>query len=409
MRLDRTAWPRTILYVLSAALVLLLAAWLRAGGFTAPHMRPVELAYVSLAMKMGAHDGLSEYHLSGVQILKKAVPQMNPSSPPIPIASPTAVPYERPASFAGWPPEDSNPFYLKSPLFPALLAYSHHQALSPGFVYYPVSAALHTGTKPPEITKALLQTQGWAIIIPFISGLALVLITLALGWRMFGPAVGILAGGILAIYPAQIVISTRILPEAMLSVLILIAFWLCRHFASTANPTGCLLAGGVWALAALTDTAAFFTLPAFIVWTIWMDKKFKCRYLAAFGVGFIYVYKVWPDYVKRVFHTSAFMPVDLTSAVSAGWGSGGWPAPIEGLVLWVLPIAAAASTVHFFIKKQKRDEAHQAETVVVLCMMILSVIASRLIYAHSAPWDAQAAATIIPFAALLAAQWAQPK
>jgi hypothetical protein len=409
MRLDRTAWPRTMLYVASAALVLLLAAWLRAGGFTAPHMRPVELAYVSLAMKMGTHDGLSEYHFSGVQVRKKAVPQMNPSSPMIPIASPIAVPYEPPASFAGWPSEDSNPFYFKAPLFPALLAYCHHQSLGPGFAYYPVSAALHTGVKPPQIIKALFQTQGWAVVIPFISGLALVLITVLLGWRMFGPFAGILAGGILAIYPAQLVISTQIAPEAMLSVLILIVFWLCRHFASTANPAGCLLAGGVWALAALTDTAAFFTLPGFIVWTIWMDKKFRCRNLAAFGAGLIYVYKVWPDHVQRVFHTSAFVPADLTSAISAGWGHGGWPAPIEGLILWLLPVATVAATAYFFIKKPSPDQTKRTEELVVLWTMILSIITSRLIYAHSAPWDARAAAMIIPFAALIAAQGARHK
>ncbi len=391
--------------VILAAGILALAALLRIGAFWAPHTDPVELAYATLAMKMGTHPGLSGYHPSGAEVRRSEVAEIGGSGRLLPVASPVTADPAAPASFDVWPVQDSNPFQLKAPFFPSLLAYTHHQTLGPRFPFYPLSAAEPSAGEKAQPSRAVLQMQGWAVLVPFVSGLAAVLLTLIAGWRMFGPASGILAAALVALVPAHILISTRIWPEATLSALILAAVVLFHRFISNRNAAGCLLAGACWGIAALTDASAFLFLPAFAVWAFWAHPKPLNGYCLAFAAGAAVIYKVWPDYAHAALKASVVQLSDVSASVSAGLLPGVLPVPVEAAMLCFVPAAALLST-GIFLKNYRSARADEREgmNVGILWLLILSFAVSRWLISREAVWDARAIAPILPFAALLAAR-----
>lgn len=388
----------------------MLAVLLRIGAFWAPHTDPVELSYLTLAMKMGTHPGLSGYHPAGAEIRKTEVAEVNAPERRVPVAVPVTTDPAAPASFEAWPHQDPNPFLHKPPFFPALLAYTHHRFLGARFTHYPVSAADTVDANTPRPSRALIQMQGWAVLVPFLSGLTVVLLTFVVGRRMFGNLSGICAAGLVAVYPAQILVSSRIWPETTMTAWLLASFFLFHRFTSNRNPAGCLLAGGAWGIAALTDPAALLFLPAFAVWAFWAHKKFMNGYFFAFAAGAAVIYKVWPDHAHRALQASAFQLADVSASVSSGFLSGVMPVPVEAAILCFVPITALLST-GIFLKNRSTARGNEREgmNVGVLWLMILSLGVFRWLLSPEAVWDARAIAPILPFAALLAARkWRTP-
>lgn len=380
---------RTTVWAFAALTVLALAVYLRLPAFTSPHTDPVELAYVSLAMKMGSHPGLSGYDASRIETLRKEVVETGPAGRSLPVALPVAKGSADPKSFDGWPAEDTGLFRYKPPFFASLLAYSHHQAFGPRFPIYPVSAAEWSHSSTRGRFRTLFDMQGWAVIIPFISGMTILLLTLTAGWRMFGPVPGLLAALIIAVYPAHAAVSTHIWPEATLGACILASYILMRRFMLNHNPAGCILAGAIWALAALTDTTAFLILPGLTAWTAVIQKRFFYRYSLAFAAGAGIIYQVWPDFVGKSFHASIF---DLADAAF-------------GSLLGLAPLTVAiAAGVYLYVRAVGKGASRERNDIGGLWLILTGYVAARLFLDHGAPWDERAVAPVLPFAALLAAR-----
>lgn len=374
--------------------VVALAIYLRLPAFTAPHTDPVELAYVHLAMKMGSGPGLSAYDASRISIQRREVAEVGPGGRQVPVAFPARTDSAEPRSFDGWPAEDTNLFRYKPPFFPSLLTYAHHRVLGPRFPVYPVSAAERTGGSDPGpvSSRALFQMQGWAVSVPFLSGVAAVILTLVAGWRMFGPPAGILAALILAAHPAHTLISGRIWPEATLGLCVLASYLFVRRFAAGRNAVGCVLAGAAWALGALSDPAAFWMLPGLALILIGSQKRSFYRYWLTFAAGAWLLYQVWPAFVRSTFSASVLE----RAAVSAS--------PVGNASLWLLAAASIVSTAVFLkCRAAGRTRRRETEDITGLWLVVGGYIAARLLIGRAAAWDERALAPILPFAALITA------
>ncbi len=372
MLLKRSFWAFAILVVLAAA------GFARQGTFWEIHGHPVETAYTILAMKMGTQPSLSGYHVGGTVIRRRSIPEPGEGGRSIPVLSPLESDTPGKPSFAAWPPE-TNPFYFKPPMFPAILAYSHHQVLGPKLPFYPLLAG---ETEPPRTEfrmRAVFDLQSWAAAVPFLSGLAVILLTFILGWRLAGPGAGLLAAALTAAHPYQALTASHIWPEATLTVFLLLTAILLHYFLGLRSWAGCFAAGVVFALAVLTDHAALFVLPAIWLWTSAASgsaskPRLLCLFnpsIAAFLVGTLVIAQSWLGYVPTAFDQMILTRVDLgpsgIAAAAAGWVRGA-----IGLFLLCPPLAAAF---------RPKGEA------VWPALIALSLVVMRWLYHPQAPWD----------------------
>lgn len=392
MLLNRAPGWRTAGIAVAVPAVLALAFFLRQGTFWTPHTEPVELAYVTLAMKMGTHEGLKGYHMSGIQIRHTEVPRID-GGRPLSIAFPLTADSSAEPSFVTWPhDQDSNPFHYKPPFFPSLLTYGHHQLLGPKVMFYPILAPDPFSGSPIEKSKAAADLQAWAVLVPLMSGMLAVVLTLAVGWRMFGPAVGVLAAFWMAIHPAAILTSSRIWPEMTMTACLLISVFLFDRFTARRNWGGCVLAGAAYALAVLTDSAALFFLPAFWVWAFIVSRRLLNTFFGAFAFGTLLLSKTWFDYTHRSLGDFALRLADHPAAAPAG--------PVFYYVPWIV---AAFSIICFIKNKPSSFRADpQKEHILVSWFFIVSALAAHGLIGHRLPWDERALAPILPFAAILA-------
>ncbi len=342
-----------------------------------------------------------------IQIRRSEIAEIGPAGRLLPVVFPIEMGSVKPGSWDGWPDTDTNLFRYKPPFFPSLLTYAHHQMLGPRFAVYPVSAADRSEAHRPILSKALFDLQGWAVSVPFLSGLAAILLALVAGWRMFGPASGVLAALIVAVHPAHVAASTRIWPEATLGVCLLISYLLFRRFTKNCNPAGCLLAGAAWALAALTDAAAFLVLPGLAVWVLWTRKKAFYQYYLTFAAGAWFLYQTWPDFVQKSFGASVLDLAGLASVKGSGSEVGaaafwtGWPA-----LLLLFAAAVISTAVHLKDRAFGSRQGREGKDIGGLWLILLGYAAVRSILNFHAPWDVRAVAPILPFAALLIARLA---
>lgn len=412
--------------------ILTTAIFLRGAAFWAPHADPVEMAYTSLAMKMGIHPSLEGYHLGGVQIQRKEVSRAQDVShpgesaaPPVPILFPVEVSPVYDKSFAAWP-KDSNPFYYKPPLFPSLLTYNHHRKIGAKVQVYPVLESLpdaRTGQAPENTvrgqafgkSKVVWDVQFWAIQIPFISGLIVVALTLILGWRAFGAGTGLVAGLITATHPLSILMSGKIWPETTLTACLLGAVCLFHFFTSIRSWAGCLLAGLMYGLAVLTDASALFALPAFFIWAAWISARpaeqpagvwTRLRPLfnpsfAAFVAGTVWIGKVWFDYTW-----SAFGDFAWRHAVTVPASGSDLFASIlrHGAQIFLLfpPLAAAFFSLAA-LRPAKGASSDPSRSVRLMWLFVLSLIGTRGLYSPRVPWDERTLSAAFPFLAILSA------
>jgi len=386
------------LCILGVLIVLAAAGFTRRAAFWETHAHPVETAYTMLAMKMGIYPSLTGYHIGGVLIRRRGIPEPGENGRMMPVITPLDAKSESKPSFSAWPPE-TNPFHFKSPMFPALLTYGHHQVLGPKFLFYPLLAGEPEPVRPGLRSRAVFEIQSWAVIVPYLSGLLVILLTFVLGWQLSGPGTGLLAAVLTAAHPYQSNIATKVWPEATMTAMLLATVTLLVCFVSKRSWAGCVGAGIVFALAVLTDHAALFALPAVWYWTAaaygtapeaparpWLLRIFN-PYILAFTAGAYVIGQSWLGYVPAAFHQS---PLTRTSFQDSGWAQAAatWVRSAAGVVIFSPLLLTAV--------RPKKE-------VVLPALIALSLVLTRWIYHPQAPWDERAWAAVIPFAALAAA------
>jgi hypothetical protein len=387
------------LCVLGILIVIAAAGFARRGTFWETHAHPVETAYSMLAMKMGAYPSLTGYHVGGVIIRRRGIPEPGEAGRMMPIITPLDAKTVSKPSFNAWPPE-TNPFEFKPPMFPALLTYGHHQVLGPKFLFYPLLAGQPEPARPVLRSRAVFEIQSWAVIVPYLSGLAVILLTFVLGWQLSGPGTGLLAAAMTAAHPYQSMIAAKVWPEATMTAFLLAAVILLVRFVSDRSWAGCGGAGILFALALLSDHAALFALPSVWLWTAavhgaapggtparpWPSRLLN-PYILAFAAGAFVIGQSWLGYVPAAFQQSPFARASF-EGLGLAHAAATWTRSAAGLVIFGLPLLAAF--------KPKKEAALPA-------LIALSLVLTRWVYHPGAPWDERAWAAVIPFAALAAA------
>lgn len=100
---------------------------------------------------------------------------------------------------------------------------------------YSATPALWVYPPPTRVLYVLVAALGCRLVEPcsgrgialtsLASGIALVAVTMAMAGRMFGPAVGLLGGLLVAVSPLELQLSRRALQDGFFSLTVLLALW----------------------------------------------------------------------------------------------------------------------------------------------------------------------------------------
>lgn len=395
------------------AAVFAIALFFRLPAFWAPHADPVETAYLSLAFKLGSRSGLEGYYSGRTQIRYTKVSEGGSGERTLPILTPVSAGADTDKFLDAWP-QENNPFYFKPPLFSSLIAYSHHQAFKPNFPHYPVLAAVPE--QRPSFRAAVLGLQGWAVVVPVVLGLLSIALTLILGWRMFGPVVGIIASLFVAVHPSCVLVSTRIWPEAALTACLLASVVLFQRFIFK-NAAGCILAGLTYGLGVLTDLSILFVLPAFFLWALAglprtaypsgrsaAIRRFGLHF-GMFMLGAVWIGRCWFDFTAVALGGFGLKPAGLTASADADTLMSFWNQAIRIFIVCPPMLAAFYSLKSFGAGSASGTEASSANgSVRVVWFFVISLIGMRWLFSPHSGWDERALALALPFLALAAAK-----
>lgn len=242
-------------------LMLTLAFWVRRQTFWIPHWQGDQSQYVALAMKLD-RQGLTGYHLSNVAI--RVITMRDPEN--WKLIYPTLTQNEdvgdilRAYEMGGLTYYDM-PLFYKAPLFPMTLMYAHRWLAADHQPYVIVSTNLRREAlriKPEFFFRAQL----WAVIVPLVSNLLVILFTYLLARRLFGDREGLYAAAIMAFNPIGVVSSNRLLTEDLSGCLSIAAVWCFLGALRRSRWLGAFGAGLLAGLAILAKQSAMLVLPA---------------------------------------------------------------------------------------------------------------------------------------------------
>jgi 4-amino-4-deoxy-L-arabinose transferase-like glycosyltransferase len=128
-----------------------------------------------------------------------------------------------------------------------------------------------TVDKPPaalwvmELSGRIFGFSSWSMLLPeALAGVATVMVLYHLVRRWFGEPAAVLASLALALTPVAVVIFRYNDPDALLTLLLVLATWACWRAIETGKTVGLVLSGALVGLAFLTKTLdAFIVVPAF--------------------------------------------------------------------------------------------------------------------------------------------------
>lgn len=100
--------------------------------------------------------------------------------------------------------------------------------------------------------------------VSLLSGIALVLLTLVMAWRMFGERVALLSGLLIAFSPLQLALSRRAWQDGFFSLTVLLALWAFWERSRSPRREWDVLLGGALLTALLTKESALIFLLGFL-------------------------------------------------------------------------------------------------------------------------------------------------
>ena len=198
----------------SVLIVILLFAYsLRSNTFYLSHFRGDQQTYLGLAMKLEQF-GLDGYNLRGINFVPLVNPQWGIWGLGLVPAKPGDEGHVIKAGFT------NAPLYPIAPGFPYLLRLSH-AIFNKGQPYWTVS--LHLGDRVHRERPELFRdTQFYAVIIPLVSSLLLIVLTFVLGKYLYSDTVGLMAALMIAINPIDIMTSQKVWADDSLAVFLVV-------------------------------------------------------------------------------------------------------------------------------------------------------------------------------------------
>ena len=254
----------------AASLLLVLIVFhlaIRYNTFWLSHTAGDQVQYAGLAMKLEKF-GLSGYTLRGIDIYyideQKQVIALLPSK-------------DRDGSLltglkrsgAGY---YDIPFFHKAPAFPVAILLSKH-IFRPKGDYLLVRE--HLGPKVfTEKPRIFFDSQFYAVIVPFLFSLGLVLLTFFLGSKLFSERIGFYAAFILAANPVGILTSCKLWADDMLAFFVALSVLLYLISLGRNRAWISFLAGLSCGMAVLTKQNGGLIFPAIILYTVWLKREF---------------------------------------------------------------------------------------------------------------------------------------
>ncbi|HUK83137.1 MAG TPA: glycosyltransferase family 39 protein [Verrucomicrobiae bacterium] len=293
---------RTVAVLAGLLVILVVSALIGTRSFFVAHARGDQASYVALAMKLDER-GFDEYNLRRVDIhLINGFAQYVYSEDEF--GELLRLRRQRGVAFY------DEPLFHTPPLFPYLLL-SAHRALARES---PHQLLADERTAAMRLGKGgTAQAQLTACLMPLVAGLALIVLTFALGSVMSGDVVGLLAAAVVAFSPAVLLAEQRVWADTTLAALVALAVLLAWQYRRSRQVHWLLLAAIVLGLATLTKiTGAIAALP--LLWCIYASGsrgptwRRSLGLSALFGIAFLLVTGPWYEAVRRVYGSAFYNP-----------------------------------------------------------------------------------------------------
>lgn len=327
--------PLTRRLAVLAVLAFILAAafWVRRQTFWIPHWQGDQSQYVALAMKLD-RQGLAGYHLYNVAIRIITIKGTDKWQ----VIYPTLTENRdvgdiiRAYEMHGLTYYDM-PLFYKAPLFPMTLMYAHRLLTVGDHPYLIVKTNLREealSTKPDWFFEA----QYWAVIVPLISNLLVILFTYLLGRRLFGDREGLYGAAIMAGNPIGVVSSNRLLTEDFSGFFCIATVWLFLGTLRRSSWLGAFGAGLVAGLAILAKQSSVLVLAALCLYASASALRRADRsrpgpffgavfnpYVLCLIAGAAFVSLHWFIKVHQVYGTPIYEPTaqEIVKGDETGW------------------------------------------------------------------------------------------
>ncbi|PWI41259.1 glycosyl transferase [Streptomyces sp. ICBB 8177] len=214
---------------------------------------------------------------------------------------------------------------------------------------------------PMELSVRLFGLNSWAILVPqALMGVATVAVLYAAVRRRFGPAAGLIAGGVLALTPVATLMFRFNNPDALLALLMVCAIYATQRALEAGRTKWLLWAGGFVGFAFLVKTLqAFLVLPALaLVYAVLAPVRLRRRtwqlalataVMVVTGGWWVAIVQLTPaadrpyvggsqhdSFLELTFGYNGFGRIDgdETGSVGGGGGGGAGPGGGNGSGMW---------------------------------------------------------------------------
>jgi len=250
-------------------LTITIAVWLRLNTFWLPHISNIEFQNLSLAIKLD-NSGLSSYNLKGVDYEDFSLDGKTTLRELIIADTNEQGMVLKKMHQKGILITDSL-LSTTSPGLPFLLMFSQ-KTIGKNNGYFISSTKLGKQVKYLK-PGMLVYAQFYAVIIPFVFSLILVLLTYLLGVRLFGKNTGLIAVFLMSTNPVSIFISQKLCPDEIGAVFLLLSvlvfIWGYNYKSLVIGLSSGLLLG----IAALFAPVSAFLFIGFLLFHYWEHKN----------------------------------------------------------------------------------------------------------------------------------------
>ncbi|MCG3175089.1 MAG: hypothetical protein MOGMAGMI_00011 [Candidatus Omnitrophica bacterium] len=320
---------------IGALLVCILfgALWVRRQTFWIPHWQGDQSQYVALAMKLD-QKGMAGYHLYNVAIRVITIKGTDKWQVIYPTLTPNSDVGDiiRAYEMHGLTYYDM-PLFYKAPLFPMALMYAHRLLTAGDHPYLIVKTNLRE--EALRLRPAwFLQAQLWAVVVPLVSNLLVILWTYLLGRRLFGDREGLYGAAIMAANPISVVSSNRLLTEDFTGIFCIVTVWLFVGALGRRSWLGACAAGLVAGLAVLAKQSSILVPLVLCVYAAAVHLRTADRgrpgpfFAAVFNPyalclvgGMLFVSAHWFIKVWQVYGTPLYEPTaqEIVRGDETGW------------------------------------------------------------------------------------------
>ncbi len=170
------------------------------------------------------------------------------------------------------------------------LWYSHYAQLITQHRYLPqlLHVALRYGlTIPVALAYWLFGIREWTtVLVPFLASVASIPVLMTVGWRMFGPRTGLMAGILFATFPLELRYATILVPEPVTVFYVLVAMLAYLYAESKGSLLLGLATGICLGAAYLTKEPALLVALALMIY-VGMRRQWRVILGMALGLGMI--------------------------------------------------------------------------------------------------------------------------